>query len=93
MTSTQWAMYDTISGDILERGSESWVRKVQRDAIDAAAGGPCPLAIGTGADVRRAQKAISRGMAANPPRDLSRCNALYLVRIPCTHMVRAVSLR
>ena len=71
MTSTQWAMYDTISGDILERGSESWIRKLQRDEIDAAAGAPCSVAIGTDADVRRAQKAISRRMSANPPRDLS----------------------
>jgi hypothetical protein len=73
-TDKQWVMWDTITGDIAERGTEAWIRRCQDIEIDNARPGEvrCSLAIGTAAEARRDQKVIALRMSGNPPLDLTR---------------------
>jgi len=76
--STPWAMYDTISGDILEIGHESWIRETHRYTIQAANGEyPTPVAIGTIVEVERAQRIIRRHSLSRNPQNLSRAKPNY----------------
>jgi hypothetical protein len=74
MSDEQWVLYDTVSGDILERGSEQQIRSRYAHDEDAAAGLPYPFSAGMAraSEIGRIQEAHRRQMSGNPPRDRSR---------------------
>jgi hypothetical protein len=70
-TATDWVIYDPVTGDLLEgpMSYERAYRKVERDGEYDGEPGHLPIAMARQGEMRRIQKAISRQMSGNPPRD------------------------